>query len=289
MWKTGPARGNNCRVNHRKHDLPKPRRFCRSNQNGVHIMTFARTPAKAQGLNIEIRPGEYDWRDQLEASLAGVDALVLVSGMALPDERIGQHRNVIDAAKTAGVIKTVYTSIQGVEGGRPFSPVVQSNRQTEADIRESGMDWAIGRNGIYIEPDVEYVDSYRPKDEIANSAGTGKCGYTTRPELAHAYAALLIRKKMDGKTVDLNGTPIAQAQLAEYLNGAYGTQLAYRAMSSAGYVVDRTAELGPFIGPIIGGIHDGIRLGAYDTPGDFEAVTGRPHQCWGDYFASLGN
>ena len=253
------------------------------------IIGLARTPEKATDLRIDIRPGDYDRRDQLEASLAGVDALVLVSGMAPPDERIGQHRNVIEAAKAAGVRKIVYTSIQGPEEGTPFSPVVQSNRQTEADVRASGMDWAIGRNGIYIEPDVEYIDSYRAKGEIANSAGEGRCGYTTRSELAHAYAALLTRPELNGKTVNLNGTPITQAQLADYLNGAFGIQLTYRTMSPEDYVADRTAELGPFIGPIIGGIYDGIRLGAYDTPGDFKAVTGRPHQSWDDYFASLGN
>ena len=253
------------------------------------VIGLARTPAKAQDLNIEIRPGDYDRRDQLEISLAGVDTLVLVSGMAPPDDRIGQHRNVIEAAKAAGVKKIVYTSIQGPERGTPFSPIVQSNRQTEADIRASGLDWAIGRNGIYIEPDVEYIDTYRTKGEIANSAGDGKCGYTTRPELAHAYAALLTRPEMNGKTVNLNGTPITQARLADYLNGAFGTDLTYRTMSPEDYVADRTAELGTFIGPIIGGIYDGIRLGAYDTPSDFEAVTGRPHQSWDNYFASLGN
>ncbi|TNF20467.1 MAG: SDR family NAD(P)-dependent oxidoreductase [Rhodobacteraceae bacterium] len=253
------------------------------------VIGLARTPAKAQRLNIEIRPGDYDRRDQLEASLNGVEALVLVSGMAPPDERIGQHRNVIAAAKAAGVKKIVYTSIQGPEKGTPFSPIVQSNRQTEADIRASGLDWAIGRNGIYIEPDVEYIDSYRAKGEVANSAGDGKCGYTTRAELAHAYAALLTRPEMTGSTADLNGTPITQARLTQYLNAAFGTQLTYRAMSPEAYVADRTAELGAFFGPVIGGIYDGIRLGAYDRPGDFEAVTGRPHQSWDDYFATLGN
>ena len=77
--------------------------------------------------------------------------------------------------------------------------------------------------------------------------------------------------------------------MAAYLNAAFGTQLAYRTMSPEDYVADRTAELGAFFGPIIGGIYDGIRLGAYDAPGDFEAVTGRPHPSWDDYFASLGN
>ena len=253
------------------------------------VIGLARSPAKAQDLSIEIRPGDYDRRDQLETSLAGVDALVLVSGMAPPDERIGQHRNVIEAAKTAGIKKIVYTSIQGPEEGTSFSPIVQSNRQTEADIRASGLDWAIGRNGIYIEPDVEYIDTYRARGEIANSAGDGKCGYTTRTELARAYAALLTRPELNRKTVDLNGTPITQAQLADYLNGAFDTQLTYRTMSPDDFVADRTAELGPFIGPIIGGIYDGIRLGAYNTPGDFEAVAGQPHQTWSDYFVSLEN
>ena len=251
------------------------------------VIGLARTPGKATDLGTEMRPGDYDKPDDLRTSLAGVDALVLVSGMAPPGDRIGQHRNVIEAAKAAGVRKIVYTSIQGPENETAFSPVVQSNRQTEADIRASGLDWAIGRNGIYIEPDVEYIDSYRAKGEIANSAGGGKCGYTTRSELAHAYAALLTREDLNGQTFDLNGAPITQDELAEYLNATFGTQLAYRSMSAEDYVADRTAELGDFIGPIIGGIYDGIRRGVYNRPGDYQAVTGRVHQSWDDYFSSL--
>ena len=91
----------------------------------------------------------------------------------------------------------------------------------------------------------------------------------------------------NGQTWDLNGKPITQAQLAGYLNTAFGGDLTYREMTPAEYVADRTAELGDFFGPIIGGIYDGIRQGAYDKPGDFETVTGRPHQSWDDYFASL--
>lgn len=251
------------------------------------VIGLARTPGNAPELGIEVRPGDYDQPDALRTSLAGVDALVLVSGMAPPEDRIGQHRNVIEAANAAGVRKIVYTSIQGPEVGTAFTPVVQSNRQTEADIRASGLDWAIGRNGIYIEPDVEYIDSYRAKGEIANSAGDGKCGYTTRSELAHAYAALLTRDELNRQTFDLNGTPITQAELTQYMNAAYGTELTYRSMSAEDYVADRTAELGDFIGPIIGGIYDGIRRGAFDAPGDYEAATGRPHQSWEDYFTSL--
>lgn len=254
---------------------------------GESIIGLARTPANAKGLGIEIRPGDYGQPEQLRASLDGVDTLLLVSGMDAPDARILQHRNVIEAAKAAGVQKIVYTSIQGAEDGTAFSPVVRSNRQTEADVRDSGLAYAIGRNGIYIEPDVEYIDSYKARGEIANSAGAGKCGYATRAELAHAYACLLSNDTLNGQTFNLWGTPITQAELADYLNGAFGTSLTYREMTPQEYVADRTAELGDFIGPIIGGIYEGIRLGIYDVPSDFAEVAGRPHQSWSDYFGSL--
>jgi NAD(P)H dehydrogenase (quinone) len=106
---------------------------------GDTLIGLARTPDKATGLSIEVRPGDYSDEHQLRLSLAGVDSLLLVSGNEAPDERVGQHRNVLNAAKAAGVTKIVYTSVQGAEQGTAFSPVVQSNRQTEDDIRSSGL------------------------------------------------------------------------------------------------------------------------------------------------------
>lgn len=251
------------------------------------IIGLARTPANAKDCGIEIRPGDYGQPDQLRASLAGVDTLLLVSGMDAPDARIQQHRNVIEAAKASGVRKIVYTSIQGAENGTAFSAVVQSNRQTEADVRDSGLTYAIGRNGIYIEPDVEYIGSYKARGEIANSGAAGKCGYTTRSELAHAYACLLTNDNFNCQTFNLWGIPITQTELADYLNSAFRTSLTYREMTPQEYVADRTVELGDFIGSIIGDIYEGIRLGIYDVPSDFEAVAGRAHQSWVDYFGSL--
>lgn len=254
---------------------------------GETIVGLARSPEKANGLGIEVRPGDYDNADQLGVSLSGVDTLLLVSGMAAPEDRIGQHRNVINAAKAAGVKKIVYTSVQGAEVGTAFSPIIQSNRQTEADIRDSGLDWVIGRNGIYIEPDVEYIDSYRKAGEIANCAGDGRCGYTTRPELAFAYARMLAGSEHNGHTYNLHGALLRQTELAAYLNQAFGTELVYRPMSFEAFKADRIAELGTFIGTVIAGIYQGIQNGASDNPSDFAAAAGRPHQSWDDYFAAL--
>lgn len=252
-----------------------------------NVIGLARTPEKAKSLGVEIRPGDYLQRDELTKSLEEIDAVLLVSGMDAPDKRIDQHRNVIEAAKDAGVKKIVYTSIQGAEENTAFSPVVQSNRQTEDDIRNSGLSWVIGRNGIYIEPDIEYIETYKEHGEIANCAGDEKCGYTTRPELAFAYAHMLTEAKHDGQTYNLHGEPISQQQLADYINDAFGTNLKYRAMTVEEYREDRIAELGDFLGNVIAGIYEGIRNGASNNESHFAQATGREHQSWKTFFDQL--
>ena len=251
------------------------------------VVGLARTPGHAEHLGVEVRPGDYDNPGELQDSLGGVDAVLLVSGMDAPDKRIGQHRNVIAAATEAGVARIVYTSIQGAEEATAFSPVVQSNRQTEADVRDSGLDWVIGRNGIYIEADVDYVDTYVQEGGIRNCAGEGRCGYTTRPELAQAYAQMLTDGRHDGRTYNLHGEAITQYQLAEYLNSASGTHLEYTPIGVEEYRADRTAALGEFMGSVISGIYEGIRRGALDNPSDFREAAGRAHIDWATYFARV--
>lgn len=251
------------------------------------VVGLARTPAKAKNLGIEIRPGDYNDKNALEKSLHSVDTLLLVSGMDAPEKRVEQHRNVIQAAQNAGVRKIVYTSVQGAAEDTAFSPVIQSNRQTEEDIRSSGLDWVIGRNGIYIEPDIEYMETYKKAGEISNCAGDGRCGYTTRPELAYAYARLLTQDKHNGHVYNLHGEAITQYQLAEYLNSAFGTDLRYTPVTVEEYRQDRIAELGEFLGTVIAGIYEGIRDGKADNPSHYSKAAGREHISWPTYFANI--
>jgi len=252
-----------------------------------NVIGLARTPSKARHIDIEIRVGDYEAKDDLEKSLKFVDTVLLVSGMDAPEKRIIQHRNVIQAAKSAGVKKIVYTSVQGAEKGTAFSPIIQSNRQTEADVRNSGLDWVIGRNGIYIEPDIEYMETYKEKGGIFNCAGDGKCGYTTRPELAYAYARMLTESRHNGKTYNLHGEAITQYQLADYLNRAFGANLTYMPMTIDEYRQDREAELGEFLGNIIAGIYQGIREGKLNNHSHFPEAAGRDHQSWETYFEMI--
>lgn len=243
-----------------------------------NVIGIARTPENAQHLGVEVRKGDYNSREQFDEALQGIDAVLLVSGMADPKDRIQQHRNVIEAAKANGVQKIVYTSIVGDESATAFSPIVQSNRQTEKDVQASGLNWVIGRNGIYIEPDLEYIDTYVKEDGIRNCAGEGKCGYTSRPELAIAYAKMLTEELHNEQVYNLVGEAITQGRLAELMNEVYGTELTYTSVSVEAYAADRKAALGEFMGTIIAGIYEGIQRGVNDVRSDFSRAAGRPHQ-----------
>ncbi len=243
-----------------------------------NVVGIARTPAKARHLGVEIRKGDYNILDDFKSALYGIDALVLVSSPDHPEKRHQQHKNIINAAKFNNVNKIVYTSIVGIEEGTGFSDVVSSNRQTEMDLRESGLNWVIGRNGLYLEPDLKSVESYVAEGSITNSAGNGKCGYSCRHELASAYSKMLMEDMHNGKVYNLVGEPVTQQELAEMINEVFGANLVYKEVSVEEFTNSRKEALGEFLGGIIGGIYETIRLGGFDVESHFKLATGRAHK-----------
>ena len=76
------------------------------------IVALVRDLTKAADLTaqgIQVRHFDYHRRETLDAALDGVQKLLLISTSDFND-RVGQHRNVIEAAREAGVGLLAYTS-----------------------------------------------------------------------------------------------------------------------------------------------------------------------------------
>lgn len=244
-----------------------------------HVRGLARTQEKAQDLPVEIFPGDYEQPPQLEASLKGVQFLVVISSMAGPKERIRQHKNVFDAAVRAGVRHIIYTSIMGGRGGYTFSDIIGSNRQSEQDVMNAEVGATIVRNGLYLEPDLESIHHYLEKGEIANSAGEGACLYTTRAALAEMYTEIIKEpEKHLSVQYEGGGIRLTQEALADGITQHYNQSVDYRALSDEEFLEDRLAvHKNDFLPRIIAGIYKGIRMGEFDSSGDYSSVVGQNH------------
>ncbi|MFA7680520.1 MAG: NAD(P)H-binding protein, partial [Pigmentiphaga sp.] len=112
------------------------------------LIALVRDPSKAADLGVEIRQADYNLPDTLDQALAGVDILMMISGSEV-GQRVAQHRNLIDAAKKAGVRRVVYTSLLNAD--RSTLLLAPEHVDTEAMLAASGLSVTLLRNGWYTE------------------------------------------------------------------------------------------------------------------------------------------
>ena len=166
---------------------------------GAQPVALVRDPAKAADLKVETRAFDYTSADP--AALKGVDTLVLISSNDFND-RAGQHRKVIAAAKAAGVKRLVYTSI--LKGDASPMILAQDHIATEAAIRDAGIPATILRNGWYSENYTGALGAAVQHGAIVGAAGAGRVKSAARKDYAEAIAVTAL---VDGLWLELCLSP----------------------------------------------------------------------------------
>jgi NAD(P)H dehydrogenase (quinone) len=245
-------------------------------------VAVARDPRRVQVPGIEARPGDYGSVAGMTAALAGIDTAVMISApVAGGSERIPLHRNVIEAARVAGVRRVLFTSVigNGREMDTLFGPTQQVNRQTEADLQASGLEWVIGRNGLYLELDLIQMRKARESGVYSNPAGSGRCPYLTIDEIAYAFARLATDGRQAGQIYNITSENLTQAELLGLACGIFGLDVRYEVMSDEACITKfRTLmpERGEAVAHMLTGCFQSIRAGAFDVPSHFREAAGRP-------------
>ncbi len=201
---------------------------------GGSAVALVRDPAKATDLGVEARAFDYTKPESMAAALQGVTALVLISSNDFND-RIGQHKAVIDAAKAAGVAHIVYTSILNAPGSDLV--LAQDHKGTEAYLQATGISHTLLRNGWYTENYTGSLAGSVAHGAMAGSAGTGRISGAARADYAEAIAAVLIDPAKQGKVYELAGdSAFTMADMASVVSAKVGKTIAYHSMPMADYV-----------------------------------------------------
>ena len=200
------------------------------------IVAIVRNPAKAEALSnqgIVVRQGDYTDQTAFTTALNGVDKLLLISSSEV-GQRAAQHQNVINAAKAAGVKFIAYTSLLHADTS-PLGLHVE-HVETEKALAESGVPYALLRNGWYTE---NYLASAPPALEhgvFIGAAGEGKIASATRADYAAAAAKVVSEEGHAGNVYELAGDSAwTLSELAAELSKQSGKPVAYQNLSEADF------------------------------------------------------
>lgn len=187
------------------------------------VIALVRDPAKITG--IPARAFDYTKPETLAPALAGVDTLVLISSNDFND-RAGQHRAVITAAKAAGVKRILYTSI--LKGDASPMILAQDHIETEAALQASGIPATILRNGWYTE---NYTGSLKASVEhgaLIGASGDGRIASAARADYAEAIAVTALDDATAGKIYELAGdVPHTMAEFAAEVSKQTGKTIPF--------------------------------------------------------------
>jgi NAD(P)H dehydrogenase (quinone) len=207
------------------------------------IVAGTRTPEKLADLaarGATVRHADFENAKELEAALAGVDRVLIISTDAIfqPGQRLAQHKAAVAAAAAAGVKHAVYTSMPNPE----TSPVVfaPDHFGTEQALKASGIPYSILRMCWYTDFLIPTLAPAVASGKLIAATGQGGGPFVTREDCAQAAAAALASTDTSNRTWNITGPAVVTyAELAKLASELTGHLVTYVPVEPA----ERTAQL----------------------------------------------
>ncbi|MDC0714636.1 SDR family oxidoreductase [Stigmatella sp. ncwal1] len=179
------------------------------------VAVSVRDVRKAEDLatrGVRVRPGDFAAPAGLVHAFEGASQVLLVSSnaRAYGGDTLAQHRSAIDAARSAGVRRIVYTSHMAASHSSAFPPMLD-HAATEQMLRESGLQWTALRNGFYATSALALL-AKGLETGLFEAPADGKISWTSHADLAEAAAVILANEgPYEGPT-----PPLTAAQALDF-------------------------------------------------------------------------
>jgi NAD(P)H dehydrogenase (quinone) len=245
------------------------------------VILVTHTPEKlsdSAARGIDVRFGDFDQPESLEAAFAGADRILLISTMDI-GRRLEQHRTAVDAAAAAaGVERIVYTS--GLNS-TPANPafVAEEHAGTDDLVRESGVPYTILGMGLYSELRVPFGVTAVKTGRYRHNAGNGRTAYVSRVDCAAVAVGTLLQDGHENVVYDVTGPELhTQEEIAALIAETTGRPIEVVEVSDEERVADfMAAGYTEYSAGSAASWGTAIRVGALDARSSVvEDVTGRP-------------
>ncbi|MFD3924264.1 NAD(P)H-binding protein [Streptomyces sp. NPDC058595] len=199
---------------------------------------------RSEGLPVRAaaRNGEhaFDWTDSRtwDSALEGVRSLYLVQ---LDGTKL--VRPFVERALRHGARRIVLASGRGIDDpdyAKDSGGVLEGILDSEAAVRESGLEWTISRPGWFAQNFSEgfFADAVRT-GELRLPAGDGGASFVDAEDIAAVVVAALTEDGHAGRTYELSGPrAVTLTEAAATISTAAGREIRYVPVSVAEYVAD---------------------------------------------------
>ncbi|MGW3139143.1 SDR family oxidoreductase [Streptomyces sp. NPDC001139] len=242
------------------------------------ITAVVRDEAKAADLaarGVRLAVADYNTPETFDHVFSAGDKVLLISGSEVGNDRVGQHKVVINAAKAAGVALLAYTSAPGTLK----AALADDHRDTEAALLDSGLPYVLLRNGWYNENYTEQLAPVLQYNAVTQAAGEGRVSSAARADYAAAAVAVLTGEGHENKTYELGGDEAwSFAEYAAEVSRQAGKEIAYHPVSVEEYtgILTGAGLPGP-VAAIIAGVDASVEKGELVVDsGDLGRLIGRP-------------
>lgn len=199
-------------------------------EQDIPVRVLARSPEKVAalaGAGVEVVRGDLDVPETLDAALADVSGVVLVS-LAIP----AQELNVVHAAARAGVGHVVKVTSDCSED----SPIARRRSQAaiEKGLIASGLPYTLLKNNAYMQNFLMLAPAIAGSDSFGSSTGDGRIGMIDTRDVA-AVAAQIAASPSEHKDKTYWPTgpaSLSYADAATVLSRVLGREITFNQITS---------------------------------------------------------
>ncbi|MEI8195046.1 MAG: NAD(P)H-binding protein [Phycisphaerae bacterium] len=198
----------------------------------------ARVPAKLDWMvdaGAHARRADYNDPSSMVEAFRGVETLVLIPTMSAPQPRCVEHRNALLAAKSAGVRRVVFLSIQsgGAESRFMMTPFFVF---AEDATRNSGMEWTITRMSLYSDPLADWLPELVKMGRLPYPVRNGRVAYVAKADVSRGLAATARRNDLDGEILEFTGPEsLSMPEVAAEISKAAGVSIPFASITDEEY------------------------------------------------------